>query len=281
MFCIVLPTRGLYSNKNNSNYFPLIMKQYDKFLDHTKVSKFIIITPDLLGMYEYLEPYSKKFNFLLLSDGLFIDDKLFNHLNNKGWYKQQVIKMLSSIYVDTDLYLIVDDDLFLTKSLTYDDLFSDNKIKFLSEQFEDFGKPNFSSLNWLIGSCKFHNYDINNLKNKKLMSVTPEIIVTKYMKDLVTERKEGESWIQKFIETKATEYLTYWIYLIKINATDIYTDLECLWSNDPDYNILEYHADIEKCIKNGFSKDNKNHFMVIQSYLMVDYKRVENVINSL
>lgn len=270
-FTLVLPTRGL-----TNQYLPLVIKTYQKYLDPLSIEEILIIIPksQLLGNnYEKFQSYVKdgKFKFTFITD----EEILPANLQATGWYKQQLIKLLIYKYVKTTAYLIVDDDLFLTRPFAYNDLrveIAGTKYwKYSSEKYCELSQKNYSSLKWWKGSSKLLNFDLQKLsRDNHLMGVTPQIFVTEYVLDLIGYLEHMySSWITEFISSGSTEYTVYWIYLYTHNLHYMYSD-QCiqLWTNNPSYNIVD-HCNFDRAvtaIRAGFN-ETPDYFMVIQSYL--------------
>jgi hypothetical protein len=275
-FTIVLPTRGL-----KNQYLPLVFRTYEKYLDLDSIEEIIIISPQQENLPDQKssflsDTYIDKIPVRFLSDEeILFPRTVFPDIQAKGWYRQQIIKLLIYQHVKTPVYLIVDDDLFLTRSLSYNDLrvMIDGKIywKYSSEKYSDLGKKNYSALTWWKGSAQLLEFDQSQLRDDDhLLGVTPQIFVTEYVRNLISHLESlSPEWIEKFIQLGATEYTTYWIYLHTQNLHHVYSDKGTpLWTNDPQYNILDY-CTVEagkSIIANGFCKC-PSYFMVIQSYL--------------
>jgi hypothetical protein len=264
-YCIVLPLLI----KNNFEVFCNInMKLYSLFLNKDEVSKFIFLLKrehiDLLK--DKLKQYDFNFEFIAEEDIVSTD--------RKGWYKQQVLKLAANDYVDTEYYLVLDDDLFLTKILNYSDFFYNYRVIYSHEGWPDNSSNYSTNTLWWQRSCRMLNFDLNEIINSKTnMSVTPQFLKTEYVKGLILDIKNTNNnlnWIEVFLNFEATEFASYWVYLLKNNKNNQYTTCEkTLWEPNKKFNILEpsiSESNFKNIIKNALS-DNPNYFFVIQSYL--------------
>ncbi len=272
MITIVLPTRGL-----DGKYFKLVMESYNKYLNID--CEFIIITNDI-NVEDYIKKY--KFKFRIIKDDELLDCSRFN-TKDECWYKQQLLKLLISKKVETDLYMILDDDLFLTREITLKDIYVNDKIRYSSEKYEELSTKNHSSLNWWNGSCKL--LSIEMIKNDNLMSVTPQIFITNIVLELLIELKMMYgNFINKFIEYGASEYSLYWLYILQTRNENKYSNKDIhWWVPDENVNVLDYIYDVKELITkvcNGF-KNNSSYFTVIQSYLNIDESLIEEIVKQL
>jgi hypothetical protein len=259
-YTVIIPSRGL-----DGKYLKLALLTYEKYLQD--VYEIIIITPDT-SLQNYIKDMNYKHNYKILNDDLFY----FDTQNNK-WYNQQFIKLLISIYVSTDLYFILDDDIFLIKPITYNDIYVDTRIRYSSESYNTLSTPNYSSLDWWLGSCKLLNLIPTCIINDNLMNVTPQIFITEHVLNLVDWLyKNYDDWFDEFITNKCSEYSLYWLWLYKNNLQNLYTNnCKHWWYTNIFTNILETQTNLWDFIntcKNGFDTNiNLGYCMVIQSHL--------------
>ncbi len=126
------------------------MSMYRQYLDINSVSRFIIISPKIDEIRSFLSQRDGAdnllypFNFILLKDEQVLHPEIVSG-NSEGWLKQQLIKLLASQHCDTEYYISTDDDIFLKRPLSYDDLFHTTKynvkkVRFKSEKYKDWEK---------------------------------------------------------------------------------------------------------------------------------------------
>ena len=309
-FTVIIPTRGL-----NGKYLKLVIESYNKFLDPLSIYEIIIITPDD-NVKEYVKKYNN-FKFKVLKDEEVVPI-IPLVAQGDGWIIQQYIKLMIAANIETDYYMIFDDDLFLVKPLKYEDLFhnvsGDLRLRYSSEPLKTLSTPTFSSKTWWEGSAKllhvrfpqdksisdyldsiFHSEQRKRDDDDKLMSVTPQVFVTEYVLKLLLELPID--WMTKFKEYGASEYSLYWLFLRNSRSepegrlSDVsrnsglhekYTD-ECThwWYTDSNTSLLNPTDNVDeltRIIYNGIH-NNKGYFMVIQSWIGIDEGLIKMILD--
>lgn len=158
----------------------------------------------------------------------------------EGWWKQQLIKLFSYKYTNTDYYIVLDADVILLKKLDYDKLFINNKpilgINHSSQSFHH---------DWIKYSCDtFFKEDIdkiNNIKGNNIMGVTPQILIKKVSNNILNYLIKKYNGIDNLLiymnKTKWnssenrlgwTEFGIYWSYIVINNNIDLYYNNENL-----------------------------------------------------
>lgn len=263
---VVLPIR----KEGIESFFSLSMPLYEKYLSTSEVKRFVFVTPfesiDLLKSY----CSNLRFDYEVVADERFIDQSL---MDERGWYKQQLIKLLVSEIVDTEHYLLIDDDLFLTQELRYSDMLVGGKIIYSNESWTDDG-PNFATNSrWWIGSCNLLGYDIRTIMNSSTnMGVTPQLMITSEVQGMLSElfARYGNLWKKKFIDCGATEYASYWVYLLKGGKSSLYQPSgKKMFVMNHARNILIpglSPSQVEHVVSQAFV-DNSEFFFVVQSWI--------------
>jgi hypothetical protein len=127
-----------------------------------------------------------------------ISDKQFNIPEIGGWHKQQVLKIKSWSFVDTEWILTLDADcLFLFKG--HINLLMPNNKPFLSWS----GKLNGSQEEWWNKASKF----LGKPKPEVRCGVTPMFLKRQVCKEL-----DQTHDVCKYIQEGATEYSLYWVW---------------------------------------------------------------------
>ena len=276
-YTIVLPT-------NLKNNFDLLFENNTKFFHIEDIEEFIIVCNS--NNVEIIQNKVKNINlnFKVISEDLLLNESV---RESRGWIKQQIIKLSSSSIVKTNEYLVLDDDLFLVKKLKYTDFFNEGRIVYSHEGWTD-NSSNFSTNSrWWEGSCKMLRFDLNKIKENSFnMGVTPQLFKTKLIKELIDDIKEvnqQEDWQKTFVDCEATEFCSYWIYLLKSENDKYYTpNGNKIWDLDKEINILEpgiSEEQFKQTIKNAYLF-KRNHFFVIQSYLNYPIYYYKNIIES-
>jgi hypothetical protein len=266
LYTIVLPIR----KEGIESFFALNMPLYEKYLIGSEIKRFIFVTPS--DSVDLLKSYCSKLTFdsEVVADEMFIDQSL---LSERGWYKQQLIKLLVSEIVDTDHYLLIDDDLFLTQPLNYSDMVVEGKIVYSNESWTDDG-PNFATNSrWWTGSCNLLDYNVANIVNSSTnMGVTPQLMITSEVQGMISllSSRYGDIWKKKFIDCGATEYASYWVYLLKMEKSGFYTSNgKKMFVMNHARNILVpglSPSQVELVVSQAFA-DKSEFFFVVQSWI--------------
>lgn len=266
---------------NHERFMNIGLPTYEKFLDLKSLKQFIIIAPEA-----ELAELSKKLLALPVSHAtwtwpwVFIsEDKLVDNKITSGWGRQQTAKLAASMIVTTDHYLIIDDDTYLTRPFSEDNLKDTDGKLIWNRTRIDF--PFF-----FLWSNQVLKYDFNDVqKDEYHMAITPEVFVTSEVRSLVkwlvTEYGDARRW-QKFItDHKYTEYCLYWIWLIKNNKhTTLYstlpvdkcTSVYAFETSSDGHNLTER-------IKDSFKSD-KHYFSFVQSSLGYPVGHVRGLIRA-
>jgi len=175
-----------------------------------------ILKPSLLDVYDL--------NLILITDEkiddsnrikVINDDLVFRSVNDarnsRGWFKQQVIKLKSWKYVDTEWMLILDADCFFLFQGSINNLFKNGKpiVSYVKD---------IKNQKWWLNSSKNINVE---LPSDGFCAVTPMFLNTKICKDL-DQKYDLEELIYKH---NCTEYSLYWLYGLKkgINWSEMYS----------------------------------------------------------
>jgi len=277
MYSIVLPIK----NDPNTNGYKLFcevgLPSYKQFLGLDKLSVFYIISPkaDILALKSAIG--DTKIPFFLLAEEQLLSP---NIEAEKGWYKQQIIKLKMAIVVKTPYYLVLDSDHYLNQPFEYGNLFHNDKIKYSNEPWQTENSNHFSTNSrWWLESCKILDFPPEKLHGEShLMGVTPQLLITEFVVDLIEDLyhrhnkkiNKNSNWQHFLCQNKFTEFTLYWIYLMSRKIHDIHYTWEGypLWKHDMNTNILDYNQDT-KCVDRSFSHSS-SYFSVIQGYLQCD-----------
>lgn len=281
-YSIVLPISN--DIKAIEAFFLFRMPLYEKFLDKSEISKFVFITPnDSIDLVQF-RCHDILFAWQVVSDDRFIDSNL---IGARGWYKQQLIKLSISDIIDTEHYLLIDDDLFLTQPMYYSDMIVNGRIIYSNESWTNDG-PNFATNSrWWIGSCNLLDYNINSIIESRVnMGVTPQLMITSEARSMVSSlySKYGKDWKKMFIEYGATEYASYWVYLLKNNKDTLYTPIgKKMFEMDHMRNILNPGLNLDQVrsiVSNSFI-DRSQFFSVVQSWIGYDSRWYSDIIKKI
>ena len=239
--------------------------------------EFILIAPkkELPILEDLVFKNEEKIPFRLVAEETLLDR---NISEERGWLKQQILKLAVSSIVMTDHYLVVDSDHFLTKPFGIKDIFQNDKVLYHTEPWQTENSDRYSvNSEWWINSATILNQ--KELPINGLMSVTPQVLITQVVKDLVgyvsntlihdpKNIDSTDAW-QKFLcERNFTEFTLYWVFLLKTNRTNLYEETKTLWAHDHEVNVLRTECNKNK-VGNAL-KLQKTSFSVIQGYIEQD-----------
>lgn len=258
---------------NLERFLRLGMPTYEKYLNTEGLQEFFVITPsaDTQGIREILKAKHPRFPWTVISEDVLVSKEV-----PPGWAKQQTSKLAVAALVKTDIYLIVDDDTYLTKPFGQKDLTHNGKIVLNKTQI-DF--PFF-----FLWSAQVLGVDFDKVQDyPTYMAITPEIFKTSVVRDIikVLETKYGDrmQWQKALAENKYTEYCLYWIYLIdKEMASTLYAledDAPQLYGSattGPEHKMVENVA-------TSFKQNDKFWFSFVQSSLEYSVSEIEAAIS--
>jgi hypothetical protein len=217
-----------------------------------------------------------------------VEEKYVDITNIRGWTKQMLLKLAIAEHIDVTYYLVLDADCILTKKLSVADLLYQGRMIGCKEKYHDVDSRAFAvSTHWWRNSHRFLDpFMVEIPKGVNLMSVTPEVFITKEVRDMLSKLKgrHGSDWQQVFCSSGATEFCTYWLHLMEEGKTHLY-DLSdqapSLWTMDLCSSWLynDSAISLRETIENGFK--SKDFFMVIQSHTDVEIDVIVDIIDCL
>ena len=246
---------------NNIQRFKAIgMPSFEKHLDKQSVAEFIVITPkeELELVNTEIVAAHPAWNWKVYSDSQLLHEGM-----NAGWARQQTAKLCIAQLVKTEHYLIIDDDTYLTRRFGYANLFGADGKVILNKTTIDF--PFF-----FLWSNQLLDTDFDAVQDfPYIMAITPEIFVTKQVRDLVKflVEKHGSQkrWQLKLQQNKFTEYGLYWIWLIKNDLVHtLYTaDDTAVYGHA----VTDSSHDLEDHVRKAFDPESRHYFSFVQSSL--------------
>lgn len=198
-------------------------------------------------------------------------------IKNKKYSTQMMCKILMANYVKTKHYLVIDDDIIAIRKFGMNDIFV-NKI---TKQIRYTPDKTFNE-RWWISSAEVLNM-LDELDKNNLMSVTPQILITKEVKNLMNYlyTLHGD-WEHKlmYMKERWTEYTLYWMYLLKHNKLKLYKK-SVIPLSDNSTNIWFNNNNLDESVKRML-QNKKQYFGVIQSNVPEHtYTAVERAIKRL
>ncbi len=254
------PRKNTRYHDNIKRFFEISWKTHDKNLKKEDIDCiFFIIQKEEKDYFEFfMNKYIKDVKTLIITDDMLIFP-IFNFTSHR---KQMLLKFLIIKYIQTKLYLILDDDIISVKSFGYEDLFINKKIKFNAEN-DIYTQPEVweCSRDLLRMDKKTNIYRLRNT-----LSVTPEILITSVVSDmmnyLLIKYGNYENLFLEMTRVSWTEYTLYWLYLRYIDKKGIkyYYKGDVLSS----YNLFSYDEKYKEILKEALKK-KISYFVIIQS----------------
>jgi hypothetical protein len=291
------------------------LKSFRKFLDVSILKDFFIVASreDIKTIKDDLLQSYPEFPFVFVAE-----DELCPSIGAAaGWTKQMILKLAIANRVDTDYYLTLDTDVFLTKKLSGADILQEGKLVYQKENPRTHKK-------WWRSSAHLLNVAADRvLKEEFAMGVTPEYLVTEVCRGLQTEieslhgTKDFAFWLMKSRMSKKslpnkiiralcqtapfitgllpksrvdlaqtcdwTEYSLYWTYLNKLQLAQKYyaKNGRQVYGNciwaEGDIKENDLRAPVEK----AFRDNAQYHFSIIQSSIKnLDQSRLAELVGS-
>lgn len=245
---------------NFKRFFEVSWKTHDKNLKKEDIDCiFFIISSDEKA---YFEPYISKHIHGVCTKIILEDDLIPLSYDIKSHRKQMLLKLLISKYIKSELYLVLDDDIISLKEFGYKDLFTHKKIRYAAE-------PSIESQPY-VWECSRDLLKLkkktNIYKLKNTMSITPQIMVTAVVNDmmnyLLTVHGNHHNLYQEMARVSWTEYTLYWLYLRYVDKHGIafYYKSDSLTS----VNLTVYDKNFKHIIRKAIQEKLKP-FMIIQS----------------
>jgi hypothetical protein len=260
---------------NIRRFFEISWETHDKNLRKEDIDCIYFIVAS--GEEKYLESmiqtrmYNVKTKIII--EHMLIPDK-YNFTSHR---KQMLLKLLIFKYIQTDLYLILDDDIISLKPFGYHDIFLKNKIRYGSE-------PGIGSQPY-VWECSRDLLKLNKKTNiyrlKKTMSITPEIMITSVVVDmmgyLINMHGSVDNLYNVMSHVSWTEYTLYWLYLKYVDkkGTSYYTS-----SGLTTENLLEYYKNYTQLLRK-IVREKLNYFAIIQSNVYeYDTRILKSILNN-
>lgn len=219
-----------YAHNNFDRFFQVGLQTYLQYLVWSDVHEFLVILPHnekdkfdtMLSQYV---PNELQHKFVVLKQEDILGPHAKNALDAKlpraKTRTQMLLKLVIANRVNTDYYVIVDDDVILLRPFGYKHLFADAKqtrLKFTPDSAEhDY---------WWHGSCNVLHMDwetswntLQGLRKRNwVINVTPQVFSKTHTLALLTKLKEKYEDLEKHLydtSDRWTEYTLYWLHLIQ------------------------------------------------------------------
>lgn len=276
-----LKIRSRQETSDLDRFCLLLLPSFEKFWEDKDLLEFLIIVPpsDISSVKNRI----KKINSFPIN--IVTEDELYPSLlcpslkEKPGWYKQQILKLMSANVVQTECFLTLDSDIILIKPVTYKDLFPDNKPIFQQENAS-------VHWNWWLACKSVLKSNLSFEENTVMMGVTPEILYKDICINLLKEvaSRNSISDPAEFLlsitqSLQWTEHQLYWLYAMEKKLTHerySWTDVilyEGVWINE------DFGGSKLKAIKSIFYHSSAL-FLVLQSTLQLEPKSIAPLIFS-
>ena len=276
---LVLRTFSYFQDEKHNNlqrFLQIGMATFDRFMEQDEIKDFFVVVPsqEEEAVRKALCDAYPTWPWNVLNE-----DALVHASLPPGWARQQTIKFAISMLVQTETYLIVDDDTILTKPFHEKDMYADGTRQLIMNRAQiDF--PFF-----YLWSCQALKYDFDKVQDFPYhMGITPQIFVTSVVRDLVkwlVLNYGGQKVWQLFLaNNKFTEYTMYWMWLIKHNLTGSHyttsTDANEVYGNVITTDMEK--SQLAKSVKTMFAQNEKYFFSFIQSSLPFIIKDISDMV---
>lgn len=124
-----------------------------------------------------------------------------------GWWTQQIVKLLSPAFTETEAIVCLDSDIFFIKQVRSDDFYGLDGRLYLYEK-DEACEPNAT---WLAGSLNFLSVEYEGPKNYVHALVPFHRKVILELQSFIENRYQAK-WTQVMLDRKVTEYTTYGVY---------------------------------------------------------------------
>jgi len=146
-FVLTLASAGTGRDNQDFLRVQLLLQSFEHFFDLKHHDQFIIVSPenDQQQLAQLVAPWEKKINFLLLDENVVCPEFRSNPDTtdrwpklNKGWYRQQLIKLAVHAHVRTPFYMTVDSDVLFVRAFDTVSLVKNGRAMLNVQRQEDY-----------------------------------------------------------------------------------------------------------------------------------------------
>ena len=193
----------------------------------------------------------------------------------RGWHKQQILKLAAARAVSSLWYLTLDADVLLGRPSSVADLIPDGRCRFKQERAQD-------HWDWWQASRGILRSTVDLDPGDVVMGVTPELLRRDVALELLDEigRRNGTGAADRFLfDSRSngwTEYTLYWLYILERGLERQLYD----WSPSNLYEGLwfaDQAADAEY-VRRLFGPASDAVFLVLQSNLGMPLRDMERLV---
>jgi hypothetical protein len=298
-FVLLIKIRSHHDHNELDRLKNIQLKSFRKFLDLAVLQHFFIVASQediAVIKVELLESYPE-FPFVFV-----VENELCPSIaGGPGWTKQMILKIAVANLVQTDCYLTLDTDVFLTRPLGAEDILVDGKLSYQKEA------PGSHRSWWESSSHVLQVEPDLVLKKSRVMGVTPEYLVTEvsrklqgeietlhgtkdYAAWLMARRVSKKSPLNRFVKKLSrplpllrglipaerreqiatcdwTEYTLYWTYLNKMGMVEKYyaENERQVYGNCIWVLKDKQGSDLRELVDKAFRDNAGYHFSLVQS----------------
>lgn len=251
------------------------LKKFNRVLNLSVISEDEILA--LIPGWERHSFYFRNMRVLRIFDKKFNQGRLCECLKMKcgwenlsGWMKQQLLKLFAARVIDTVYYVTLDADICFIRPADIKTLCPDGKavVNLYSKSMH---------YDWWVGSARVLGIESEQSKKEYGMSVTPEILSTRVVNDLIDylvakSREKKYRSVFEYLPSNEpwTEYTLYWLFLLKyFKKEEHYADPKAgnslhseysLWHRDQALNTKDLREHIDSAFR-----ECRSFFLIVQS----------------
>ncbi len=243
------------------NRSKILFHSLNMFFETASLGTVYLIVPEAQPMEELLSQITLKFKTKVLTDAEVIPQREWRRYNKKkGWIKQQILKLVSAKYINTDFYICFDADIICIRPVCYSDIIMENRPIANIE-------PKSLHKKWWNRSRKILKAPKN--ENTQGLGVTPSILITKEVLNLIQhiENIYDRPFVEVLCSKKHwTEYTLYWAFLESLKKEDLYNHENIIYGES----IWHSSTLNQSLFDTVFSEKNRGFFIICQSRTISD-----------
>jgi hypothetical protein len=188
--------------------------------------------------------------------------------HERGWYKQQIIKLAAAELIHTPWYLTLDADVVCVRHVNDTFLFPDGRAIWQRE-------PVRAHPEWWDGSREVLRIPRKFDLDQPVTGVTPALIHSASARDLLARLAaldRGRNWAATLVHLqhlKWTEYSLYWTHLVDVGGVeDLYSDSSRTpYGGNSVWSKQQLDALNSARLDSAFAPDSDHGFLIFQSNL--------------
>lgn len=270
-----------------------LLHSFRKFVDPNIIEKIIIIIPpnEFEKVTQTLKPFATYLPIEFKSDDDICPE--LSSYSGWGWFKQQILKLVISNFVDTELYFTLDADMLFTRKVGYSDFVVNGKPQ-INLQLS------IEHTSWWENTSKLMGYDFSTYQVEEFEpSFTPVLMKTIFVRELMEKIKEKSGdklWISYLMDIAIegeyngskimwTEYCLYYLFVQyekggiknnyhfdKDNSYNFFVG-PSIWNQEMFYNLTE------EGVAEMFDPNRYHFVVVVQSFIEVPVEKIVEKLN--